>query len=161
MTRTLKQWRLFLALAYAAGAGCDESLSTVADQLELAMNKWEANGYPTYSMRFERTCFCRPGDLTATLHIDAGRVVSFEDATAFGDTLSDSLLVAWDITLASFKSVDGLFDVIDAAIKLDADDIAVSYHGVLGYPLLIDIDYNIEIIDEEIVYQTSNLVEES
>ena len=157
MIKPLMQCSLIFALAGATG--CDQSLSRLEEGLADAMEKWETQGYVDYSMRFGRSCFCGPGDLEATVHIEAGAVVAFEAATAFDDTLSDSLLVAWDITLSSFKSVQELFGVIEEAIRLDADDIAVTYNGALGYPQLIDIDYNIEIIDEEIVYHASDVVE--
>ena len=123
------------------------------------MNRWEAKGYANYSMRFERECFCRPGFLGATLHVEAGTIVDYMDVTDIVGPLNDSTLVAWDITLSSFDSIEGLFEIIQAAIESNADEIAVSYHGELGYPESIDIDYYFSVYDEEIVYHTSDLVE--
>ena len=142
----------------AAGSGaCDEPAVHVEAELAAAIERWETEGYTSYSMRLERFCFSCMW-MTATVYVDAGSVVAFEDVISFGDTLSDSLLVAWNISLTSFKSVEGVFDIIATAIRQDAHSISASYHGELGYPESVGIDYWENAIDDEITYAISAVV---
>ncbi len=141
----------------AAATGCTNFRSDVENDLDAAMAQWEANGYASYSMHYEHVGFA--GNLAAKVHIEAGSVVAFEDVTVYGDTVSDSLLVVWNIEISSFHSIEGLFGIIEAAVGEQADEIAVTYHADLGYPETIYIDYIKLAIDDERSFYASDVME--
>ena len=161
MNRALKQWRLIFTFAGVAGAAaCAEPIPDTAADLDAAMDRWEANGFANYSMLFGRGCTCVPGELVATLHIEADSVVSFEDVVANQQPTNDSLLAAWNISLSSFESVEGLFGIIASAIEQSAFYIGATYHAELGFPEAVNIDYSVRVADDEITYIASDIVEE-
>ena len=53
--------------------------------------------------------------------------------------------------IPNFHSVDSLFDIIEHAVDNEAETVAVSYDGELGYPTRIEIDYSGNAIDDEYV----------
>lgn len=155
MTRRL----ICLAVAIVlTGAGCSIFKSETENDLDAAMALWEANGYASYSMSFERIClFCGP--LGAIVYVEAGLVVDFEDVTVLQQPLSDSLQAISNITVADFESVEGLFSIIASSITSRADFVEVTYHAGLGYPASIHIDPCSDCYDSSVSYTVSDVVE--
>jgi uncharacterized protein DUF6174 len=54
---------------------------------------------------------------------------------------------------ALFPSIDGLFDVIEAARREDPARLDVTYDPRYGYPTRISIDYDAVTVDDEVMYQ--------
>ena len=57
-----------------------------------------------------------------------------------------------------FPSVDGLFDILEAAIVGDAHVIEVTYDTVSGVPIDLWIDYVENIADEELGFRVTEMV---
>ena len=135
-----------LALPEAGHAG--QSLDQI--ELELARNRalWNAFGDADYEYRMQRSCFCFPEFVApgvVTVRADEISEVRAPDEFQFLDP-------------AHYLTIEGLFDVIQDAIDLEADVIGVVYDGDLGYPSVIDIDYIAPSVDDEIRYTASDMV---
>ena len=59
--------------------------------------------------------------------------------------------------LTSPKTIEELFNIIEDAIKCNADEMQISYDPTLGYPTRVAIDYEKILVDEEITYTVTNL----
>ena len=149
---------IYLAVAIVlTGAGCSIFKAEEENDLDAAMALWEDEGFVKYSMRYGYSGF--PGALEATVHVEAGIVVAIEDVNAGDGTLSDSVLVAWNITVSNFESVEGLFGIIADGIKNGADFLEVTYDDSLGYPESIQIDTCSDCKDSGISYHVNDVVE--
>ena len=149
---------IYLSVAIAlAATGCSIFKSEMENDLDAARALWEDEGFANYSMRYGYGG--ATGALAATVHVEGGIVVAFEDVTAVEGTLSDSAIVARNISVSNFGSVEGLFGIIASAIDRDADVINATYHAKMGYPESVFIDYSETYTDNEISYGVSDVLE--
>jgi hypothetical protein len=79
----------------------------------------------------------------------------------------DAVAAAWETDtgfelspadLARVPTVDDLFGVVFDAIDGGADELKTEYERQFGYPVLIDIDYIRNAIDDELVIRTRGLL---
>ncbi|MFN2384078.1 MAG: DUF6174 domain-containing protein [Gemmatimonadota bacterium] len=118
--------------------------------LDAARAQWEDAGIESYRWTVRRGCFCpieynRPvivrverGVKTAVTDVETGEPVSAQRAS-------------------QYPTVEGLFDIIQAAIDHEADRLEVSYDSAFGYPREVFIDQEIYAVDEEQTYEGSGL----
>ncbi len=145
---------LVVALWSVAAASCS-STAPRADglpQSELGAHrrKWSARGISSYRYTVRRVCFCPPpltravtvtvreGAVRGAMYADDGTPVSAED-------------------LHHFATVDQLFRVVQEALDRDAEELAVTYDPVYGYPRTIRIDFRKATADDEQFYTASDL----
>src|SRR5687768_14192716 len=59
----------------------------VSDSLSVdqMIEAWKSNAFSKYSFRFERKCFCHPFDLSATVTVHDGKVISVSDTRSNGE----------------------------------------------------------------------------
>lgn len=148
MRRTVQRSGLLSALvAVLALTGCggltppEGSLA----ELEAATQRWTANRPATYQYGVRRICFC------GTEVTDPVRV------TVTGNTVTSRVYIASGQPVPAnwedlFPTVDGLFDVLRAAIDQNAHSISVMYDASNGVPLDFSIDYAVNIADEELAF---------
>jgi hypothetical protein len=140
-----------LVLAALAFAGCSEPTSP-ADALALNRARWRAHGSADYEFAFQRWCFCdRAAVARVQIRVEGGAVAAVIDT--LGQPV-DSLDVARYFTI----TIDSLFGVVEHAIALGADELAVRYHPELGYPESIVIDYIAAAVDEELQLEAGLLI---
>lgn len=118
--------------------------------LDAARAQWEGAGIDSYRWTVRRGCFCpieynRP----AIVRVVNGVRTSVTDVET-GEPVSAQLA-------SQFPTVDGLFDILQAAIDHEADRLEVSYDPALGYPSEVFIDQELYAVDEEQTYEGSNL----
>ena len=93
-------------------------------------------------MRFNWTCYC---DISVVdLEIRDGSVTSREGTDR-------------DAFRIDQETIPALFAIIEDAINQRAVSLEVTYHPTLGYPLRADIDYALNIIDEELGFTIHQL----
>lgn len=133
-------------------AGCSEALS-ISETLAASGDHraaWEAAGLRDYRYEYRRSCECAP-ETTRPVEIEvrdgAVRSVTLVET---GEPLSSGL--AW-----TFPTVDDLFDLIDDAVRRNADLLEVTYDPTFGYPTTLRIDYRREVADDEMEMEASNL----
>lgn len=79
--------------------------------------------------------------------------------------IDSAAFVAGDVPVAiegfkRYRTIDGLFDLLQEGIDENAHSILVDYHSELGYPIDGWIDYEEAIADEELGFEIDSLVVE-
>ncbi len=98
---------------------------------------WEAQRLTDYTFDVVKNCFCWPGaDVRVTVK---GGVI-----TGVTELASE---VAHDPEF--FRTIDGLFDLVQDAYDRDAHEVQVDFDPDRGYPTRIWIDYVEMMMDEE------------
>lgn len=116
--------------------------------LERAQGLWAGSRPGAYQFTVRRLCFCVPeavgpyevtvvaGAVTAVVRPEDGMPVPEEYA-------------------GLFPSVEGLFSIIDDALREGAHRLDVEYDPTTGTPVRIDIDYIEAAADDEILYEST------
>lgn len=129
------------------------------DGLEAAKEKWEAQRPEGYEFRYGLSCFCPP-ITPALIVVQSDSIYQILDVET-----RDSLMIqvgenafayAGDVYANSYKTVDELFEVIKEA--RDADKLDVKFDSESGFPLSINIDYEKNTSDDEVLYMVSNYI---
>lgn len=123
--------RIAFALAWLAlTTACGSSSTEPADRLAAARARWARNAPTTYSYTIRRSCECtaemagpvtvvvRNGAVESRLYVSSGSMVSAQYAQIF-------------------PTVEGLFAIIDDAIKAGTKSLTAQYDPTLGYPTRI------------------------
>jgi hypothetical protein len=130
---------LLVVLVLLASSGCVERRPVVDDgdgiiggspekRLAAARALWDKRRITTYTYRIERTCYCDPGQLQATVHVVDGRVAFVADVRGNGFPM-DPVINGKPI---AFHTVEELFDIIERA---DYRYRTAGFDRVLGYPV--------------------------
>ncbi len=117
---------------------------------ELTENRqlWRSQQLKNYQYIYQQQCFCTPPSNTPL------KVSIKNDKIAQVVNLNDNQVIS-DLTFP--RTIDELFNIIETAIKRNADEILISYDPAFGYPTRIAIDYQKILADEEITYTVKNL----
>jgi len=124
-------------------------------QLELDQNrkKWMSQMVANYQFNFRWICFCALEYMTpVNITVRENRI----DSAAF---VEGDVPVAIE-ELKRYRTIDGLFDLLQEGIDKNAHSILVDYHPELGYPIDGWIDYEAAIADEELGFEINGLVVE-
>lgn len=122
-------------------------------QFELDRNraKWASAMVSDYEFNFRWICFCAlesmaPVNITVRENrIDGAAFVEGGAPVAIGG-------------LGGYRTIDGLFDLLQEGIDKNAHSISVDYHPELGYPIDVWIDYDEAIADEELGFEINGLL---
>jgi hypothetical protein len=143
------RWRnaTLISIVGIAAIGCSDPLGPREDRLAEARVAWALAGPAGYEFVFQRLCFCGP-DTVRPVRIE----VRFGEVTAVtvvetGEALTD---------LGAYPTIEDLFAEIEDAIEQDAFSLDAQYHGDLGYPVEVSIDYLENAVDEEMVFRVSS-----
>ncbi len=130
-----------LALAQVA-ATPSVSAAELADAREL----WEAEGPADYRFLVRRECFCgNTGDFLVVVE-DGVTVAARRAETGEAVEMLDDL-----------PGVDGLFDLLEAALSRPADRVLAEFDADLGFPTSIDVDPDFQVSDDEVSYRILEL----
>ena len=135
-------------------------LAQLQTQLNQAKLKWKKQQPIHYSYNLQRTCFC-PAEYNHPINIrvfkgkvQQATVMTPPNAPTNGRRAAEQPLSA--DRKAEAMPIEGLFKIIQDAIKQKASSLKVTYDPRYGYPLTIAIDYNSMIADEESAWTISN-----
>ena len=112
--------------------------------LDAAIDRWERAGITNYDYVGEWVCYPCPGERVQKVRVSVhgGEIVSM--------TFTDSDIgYVPDPVRLRYRTIDGLFALIQDALDRDAFGVSVTYHGTYGYPRGVFIDYLEMAIDEE------------
>ncbi len=139
---------LLVAMATVLAAGCD---SPSEPTLVIAQREaqWRESEPAAYAFEVLRQCFCGPPATdTVTITVRNGTVES-RVFTATGIPVED-LLVSWNVEIEElFPDIDRMFVTLRDVVRTDPETLAVRYHPVFGFPMLISVDFDHRIADEE------------
>ena len=146
--RALGAARMMLACLILGGCGLVGPSNDDRSDLERAMGRWAASGNESYTYTLRRLCYCLPETIGPyEVRVVAGTpaaVVRPEDGEPIDPEYAHL-----------FPGVDGLFEIIDDALREGADRLDVEYDSATGTPIRIDIDYIEAAADDEILYEST------
>lgn len=145
--------RVLLALSLALLPGCSDIFGpSEEDRAEEAWDRWVSTAPAAYRYELLRSCFCGgPG-------IGRWLTVIVNDNAVAAAWVSDTGEPLAPGELALVPTVDDLFAIVFDAIDHGADELTTEYERQFGYPVLIDIDYLRNAIDDELVVRTRGLL---
>jgi hypothetical protein len=146
--------RAWLAGLLLAGTAC--GTTTPSDgpfaDLERAERAWARAELGSYEYAVERLCFCAPdGRGPVRVRVEDG-VVTRRAYVASGEPVPDPLADA-------FPTVEGIFELLRAALDSGAHSVSVTYDPGLGVPVELFIDYQEMTADEELGMRVTEEVE--
>lgn len=121
---------------------------------------WQKQNIENYSFEFRKLCYCGGLYNPSTVVVRADTihaVLNTETEEPLRDPQTQELV--FPTYSESFLTIDELFEVIKNA-QGKADKLHAEYDRSLGYPTLVDIDYNKDMFDDEVTYQIDNFHEE-
>lgn len=139
---------LLLGATLLGGCGAPTAPGDPAEALARNRSLWARKGPASYQIVMSRVCECLPEAtqpvtiVVRNLVVEGRRYLSGAPVDPQYDAL--------------FVSIPELFDLIGQAIDGDAPGIAVRYHGQLGYPESIQIDWVAGTADDEVSYLMSD-----
>ena len=126
-------------------------LTDIQSELDQHRKKWMSQMVSNYQFNFRWICFCTLESMEpVNITVRENRI----DGVAF---------VEGDISIAvegfdRYRTIDGLFDLLQEGIDKDAHIISAHYHSELGYPIDVWIDYDGAIADEELGFEIDSLL---
>ena len=124
-------------------------------ELDSNRNRWETANVSNYEYRYQKVCLCHrdmPSDTIVTVHEGNIIGVRYDRENYLNEIPVPSEKYDW------FRTVDDLFLLIARALEHEAT-VRVSYEQALGYPTLIYIDYEQDMIGEEVELHVLELYE--
>ena len=119
-------------------AACGDSTTAPVNRLGEQRAFWASQGLADYTFDVKKVCECLfVGDVRVTV----------KDGVITGVTELASEVARDPET---FRTIDGLFDLVQDAYDRDAHEVQVEFDPDRGYPTRIWIDYVLMIADEEI-----------
>jgi hypothetical protein len=118
-------------------------------ELELARERWDSQGCDSYEITQRRDCYCLLGGRPVQLLV-------WRDSLLSGVDMTDSTAIAVE-PLKWYKTVDQLFDFIATIDPAKVAHYEARFDTTYGYPTYFYVDYDVQIADEEIGYECSDL----
>jgi hypothetical protein len=134
---------LSLYLAFLSCSNPIEPARKVSSEQEVI---WPVSPAQSYIIDQRRECFC-PGPYGFV------RLTVIDNRIVEGVNLeSDSSLTEEE--LQGYMTIDELFELVEKAKQGPAAELRVKYDSTFGYPCKVSIDWNSEVMDEEIAFET-------
>ena len=132
-------------------AACGDSTTAPVNRLGEQRALWASQGLADYTFDVRKDCFCYfVADARVTV---VGGVITGVTDIATGDALGPDLMKA-------FRTINGLFDLVQDAYNRNAHEVHVEFDPSRGYPTQIGIDYVLIIADDEIDFTLLSDVKE-
>ena len=130
-------------------AGCQDLApqnSQLLKDIAAYRSIWESKRPTAYVYDLRRSCNC-PEETQGPVRVRVrGSQVVQRTYTATGTPLASSLE-------AAFPSVEGLFDLLEDAVKRDAWSVTINWNPELGFPSDVYVDYDGSAINDEVGYR--------
>ncbi len=121
-------------------AACGDGPTAPANRLGEQRALWAAQVLTDYTFDVIKVCFCYfVADVRVTV---VGGVITGVTDIATGDALGPDLM-------KEFRTINGLFDLVQDAYNRNAHEVQVEFDPSRGYPTQISIDYVRMIADDE------------
>ena len=133
--------------------GCilkDDRLADVQSKLDQNQRKWTSAMVSNYQFNFQWICYCSPE------YVDPVNISVRENRIDDAVFVEDEVPVAVE-GLERYRTIEGLFDLLQEGIDENAHTISAHYHSELGYPVKASIDYEEDSVDEELGFEIDSL----
>ena len=129
-------------------AGPSGPLDEAQARLNDARRMWRSQSVSAYSYVYARSCFCAPDAREPVRIIVRSQRVQSVVTVSTGASRSP----------AEFRTIDGLFDMIQDAIDDGVASVVAEYDPRLGFPRTVYIDVDARLADEEVAFEARDLV---
>lgn len=147
---------LLSGFSLATAAATEAELANAQQQLSENLQKWQQTGIRDYELTISKSCYCPLEDVLPIRFKIASNIVTDSHYDCSNRHFIQPEPTCNQPPEARLnQTIEGLFELIRAAIQRKADSIDIEYDPVYGYPVSIGIDYVQRISDEEIGYQMS------
>lgn len=154
MPRRMLRPILALALGLVLGA-CPNPFGNDDEEeaLEAARARWRRAAMTSYEYELILGCYCGGGGVPVVLTVREGAVAGVRPVDPTHPRPGESWFRPDD-----FHTVDELFEILERALREDAVAYRADYHPELGYPTSASIDFERNVIDEEMGWTARALV---
>lgn len=144
---------VLLCATFSVLLGCilkdDGRLTDIQSKLDQNRRKWTSATASHYQFNFRWLCHCPFLIEPVNISVRANRIV-------------DVAFVADDVPFAvrsvrHYRTIEGLFNLLQAGIDNNVHAISAEYHPELGYPVKAFIDYEADAVDEERAFEIYSL----
>ena len=111
-------------------AACGSGSTAPADSLAAARARWARNAPAAYSYTIQRSCECTAEMTGPVAVVVRGGVVESRQYVSSGASVAPQYA-------SIFPAVEGLFTIIDDAIRNGTRPLTTQYDPILGYPTRI------------------------
>ncbi|HWV15438.1 MAG TPA: DUF6174 domain-containing protein [Cellvibrio sp.] len=119
--------------------------------LQSQRDKWSQRNIHSYQFVFRMSCFCLP-EMTQKKQVTVA-----DDLVKEAFFLESSSYLTQE-ELTRVKTIDELFDLIDYTINSNPYQLNIRYNSEYGYPEVISVDKNKNMVDDEFTYYASDLM---
>ena len=141
---------LFISLYFFSACGMEskktnDNTSTAYKILIENKKRWKDAQTKNYSFVVKKSCFC-PYEENIQISVDNEKVI-------------ESKYIPSNISInidKKQKTIDGYFNIIEEAINENVYALSVNYDALYGYPKVISINYDEQMVDEEISYSLTH-----
>ena len=125
------------------------SIDVVAE-VQANKEKWLAHGIKAYEIEMQKICYCAP---------DAVRLMLFQvtDNEIKDVRYADSGDVVDPSYYNNLNTIEGMFTLVEQALKENPADLVISYDTEYGYIKELTVDYQANIADDEFTFIASNM----
>jgi hypothetical protein len=128
------------------GVGLAYSQTSAAQGDAAARQRWNGAALRDYEFTYQRVCDCHPEQLADTIvTVVDGRVTAVRYAR---DDYVEDIPVAEE-RVRWFRTIDDFFSLIENALDRGAV-VRTSFDATLGYPTEVYIDYDAELVGDEV-----------
>ena len=128
----------------------DGRLTDIQSELNQNRKKWTLQMMSNYQFNFRWICYCGP-DYVEPVHISV-RENRIDSAAFVKNDVPFTMRGLW-----RYRTIEGLFDLLQEGIDKKAHTISAEYHPELGYPVKVSIDYEEHTVDEEKGFEINSL----
>tara|TARA_R110002073_G_scaffold14998_1_gene60129 strand:- start:53022 stop:53477 length:456 start_codon:yes stop_codon:yes gene_type:complete len=146
------QRTLMILFIFLISCSSDDDLSKENTEFVKAIEKWQSFGYENYMITERISCYCY-GVLVKDVFVQNGvkeKVEFDESMLPEGQTYED--------VFNHSKTIEDAFLFIDNLLKQNPDGLTIEYDAEYGFPTVISIDYNFNMVDDEVAYLYNNFV---
>jgi hypothetical protein len=133
----------------AADTDTEGSDTAAQSDLDAARATWDAAALDAYTYVLQWQCYACEGEVGGPARIevagDAVVAATYVDSGAPATAAFDA------------RTIDGLFDFLQAALDAGADQLTVTYDATRGYPAQAYVDYDVAADDDERGFVASEL----
>lgn len=139
--------RVAILVAAAAAVACADGATEATAGRPEAERRWARmlGGASSYVMRQQRLCYCLHVD-TVRLTVTGGRITAGVNERTGAELPADER--------GAYRSVEQLFDALDAVPAAGGRIVSVRFHPVDGYPTQLAVDPVAMLADDEADWRT-------
>lgn len=139
-----------LSACTTANTDVKNPTSSIQKTLNTHLKQWNKLGIKRYSYELQRSCYCPQEYLKPV-------IIHVKDNVLSDARFKDNHKQLPKELKGNRKTIPMLFETIQKAIDKKAHSIKVEYNEQYGYPTSITVDFNKQIVDEELYFSAKDL----